>query len=289
MKKQSLSAKKRGLRSSSSTAGLKADLKDKSRWVRLEVLNAAAKSGKAHLGGTYSCVELLVALYYGKILRYKTNNLNWENRDRFILSKGHACTALYAIFLDLGIISKEMYSSYGENGGLGGQLETWINGVDFNTGSIGHSVGVAAGIALAAKKNGENYRAYTIIGDSEPFEGSIWESVIFASDYKLNNLVVIIDRNRLMVTDVIDDEGLYKNFKEKMMSFGWNIFEINGHDFGEILGTFGKIELSKKPVVVIANTIKGKGVSFMENNLRWHNAALSEEELRAARKEIIEG
>ena len=259
----------------------------KSNWVRLEVLKAIEKSGKSHIGGTYSATDLLVALYYGGILKFRIGNPRWVERDRFILSKGHACTALYAIFYDLGIFSKKLYESYGKDNGLGGQLETYFPGVDFNTGSIGHSIGVASGMALAAKISGKSYKAYTIIGDSELYEGSIWESIIFAGIHKLNNLITIVDRNRLMVTDVIDDEGLYKDIQIKIEGFGWLYYEINGHSFKEILDVFKKSEKSEKPNLVIANTIKGKGVSFMENNVRWHNAVPSKEELEIAKKELL--
>lgn len=262
------------------------NLEKKAKWVRFEVLKAAAKSGKAHIGGTYSAVELLVALYYGKMLNIKINDLSWSNRDRFILSKGHACTALYAIFFDLGMISKKIYDSYGENGGLGGQLEVTIPGVDFNSGSIGHSIGICAGMALAAKLDGCNYKAYTIIGDSEMFEGSIWEAVIFAGKHKLNNLVVIVDRNRLMVTDIIDDSGLYRKFKEKMRAFGWSCLEVDGHNLKNIIQMLKKVDNFKKPTLIIANTIKGKGVSFMENRLEWHNTLPSAEQLLEAKREL---
>lgn len=261
-------------------------LEQKARWIRLEVLNAAEKSGKSHIGGTYSAVELLMVLYYCKVLKFDLKNPHWDKRDRFILSKGHACTALYAIFYDLGIISKTVYNSYGKNGGLGGQLDISYRGVDFNTGSIGHSVGVAAGMALAFKKNSQKSKAFTLIGDSELFEGSIWEAVIFASDNSLNNLIVIVDRNRLMVTDFIEDNAIYKNFVNKMESFSWTVIEIDGHDFRSVLKGFEIAKKSKFPVLVLANTIKGKGVSFMENNPKWHNASLTKEEIELAKKEL---
>ena len=245
--------------------------------MRLEVLDAIVRSGKSHIGGTYSCTDLLVALYYGRLLR---------NHDRFILSKGHACTALYAIFLDLKMMSRRIYDSYGKNGGLGGQLETWIPGIDFNTGSIGHSIGVAAGMALAAKMDRKNFRAVTIIGDSELFEGSCWEAIIFAGQEQLKNLVVIVDRNRLSVTDVIEDDSVYMNFKKKIEYFGWRHENINGHDFNQIDKAFGNINRATKPTVIIADTVKGKGVSFMENNIQWHNALPSPEQIEAARTEL---
>lgn len=263
------------------------DLEKKAQWVRLEVLKAAVKSGKAHIGGTFSAVELLVVLYYGNVLKFKIDDPSWKNRDRFFLSKGHACTALYAIFRDLGIISNSLYATYGKNRGLGGQLEITIPGIDFNTGSIGHSVGVCAGVALAAKLDGKNYKAYTIIGDSELYEGSIWEAIIFASEHKLNNLIVIIDRNRLMVTDEIDDTGLYKDFKKKILAFGWSYFEADGHNFSSLISTLIKVRKAKNPTLIVANTVKGKGVSFMENNIKWHNANLSDDEIKRAKEEIL--
>lgn len=259
-------------------------LQKKAKWIRLEVVRAAQKSGIAHIGGTFSCVELLVALYYLKLLKFNPKKPAWTDRDRFIFSKGHACTALFAIFLDLGVISKIRYNTYGTDGGLGGQLDMSIPGVDFITGSLGHSLGIAAGMAKAAKLSQKIYKVYTILGDSEFFEGSTWESVIFAGDQGLNNLVVIVDRNRLMVTDAIDNEGVYKNFQIKIENFGWDYQEINGHNFEEISAVFKRIKSSKKPTLIIANTVKGKSVTFMENNPKWHNALPSEMEF----KQIIE-
>jgi len=262
------------------------DLQKKARWIRLEVIRAAQKSGIAHIGGTFSCVELLVALYYLKHLKFNPKRPNWEGRDRFIFSKGHACTALFAIFWDLGVISKKRYDTYGTDGGLGGQLDMSIPGVDFITGSLGHSLGIAAGMAKAAKLSRKKYKVYTILGDSEFFEGSTWESVIFAGDQKLNNLIGIVDRNRLMVTDAIDDEGVYKNFQIKIENFGWDYQEINGHNFDEINAVFKRIKSSKKPTLIIANTVKGKGVTFIENSPKWHNAFPTEAEFRQIIKEL---
>ncbi len=261
-------------------------LKEKARSIRLQVLDSVYKAGKGHLGGTYSSIELLVALYYGKILNFKSKDSKWINRDRFILSKGHACLALYAIFLDLKMISKKIYDSYGKSGGLGGQLDTNTSGVDFNTGSLGHSIGVGAGMALAAKLNKQNYRVFQIIGDAEIFEGSVWEAIIFASEHNLNNLICVIDRNRLMVTDVLEDEGVYKDFSKKIASFGWEYFEIDGHDLKQILEVYEKSKSSKKPIMIVANTIKGKGVSFMENVAKWHHGAVNKEQYEQARREL---
>ncbi len=263
------------------------DLKEKCNWIRLEVLKAAERSGKAHIGGTFSAVEILAALYYGGIFTFKPRNSTWESRDRFILSKGHACTALYAIFLDLLIITKKEYETYGQNGGLGGQLEASINCVDFNTGSIGHSVGVCVGMALAAKIQKKNFRAFTLIGDSEFYEGSIWESMVFAQENNISKVTVIVDRNRLMVTDIIDDNGLYKDFRQRVENFGWAYFECDGHNTSELIRCLRKTRKIQKPSILIANTIKGKGVSFFENNLKWHNLPLSEKDIELARTELL--
>ncbi|MBS3903030.1 MAG: transketolase [Anaplasmataceae bacterium] len=261
-------------------------LEKKSRLVRFEVLEAAVRGGKGHLGGTYSCVDLLVALYYGGLLKFDPKNTNDPERDRFILSKGHACLAVYSIYKDLEIISPEKFRTYGQDGGLGGQLDINLSGVDFNTGSLGHSVGVAAGMALAAKKNNQSFKAATLIGDAELFEGSIWEAMMFASENKLNNLVVIIDRNRLSVTASLEDDSVFENFEGKVKSFGWNYYEANGHDFVDILKVFENIKVSTKPSMVVANTVKGKGVSFMENGLKWHSGLPSTEEVERARQEL---
>jgi len=249
----------------------------RAKWVRLEVLDKIYKSGKGHLGGTFSCVDILVALYFGDILKPK---------DKFILSKGHACLALYAILYGCKKISRKQYQSYGKDAGLGGQIDISIKGVDFNTGSLGHSVGVGSGMALAFKINKKNNKVITLIGDSELFEGSVWESIIFAADWKLNNLIVVIDRNRLTVTDVLAEEGPYTNFKTKIESFGWNFLEIDGHDFNEILNTFNHSLNRESPTIIVANTIRGKGISFVENNLEWYTRIPNLKEYRAARKQL---
>ena len=263
------------------------ELMKKAAWVRMEVLESIVSGKKGHIGGTYSCTDLLVGLYYGKILRFKPENLQWKDRDRFILSKGHASLALFAIFKDLGIISSEFYATYGQNGGLGSQVDLSLPGIETNTGSLGHSVGIAAGMALAAKMDSKDYCAYTLIGDAELFEGSVWEALMFGSQHKLNNLVVIIDRNRLSVMEVIDDNNsVFMNFGRKLELFGWNYLELNGHNMEEILTVFKKVKISDKPSIVMANTVKGKGVSFMENKASWHHGVPSKEQVEMAREEL---
>jgi transketolase len=257
-----------------------------SRKVKVKVLELATSKGKGHLGGTFSCLDLLVALYYDNHLSIDPQNSLWENRDRFILSKGHACLALYIILEDLGFLSADELQSYGENGGLGAQLDTSVKGVDWNTGSLGHALGVASGMAMASKIDNRNYFAWTMLGDAEMSEGSVWEAICYAGDKKINNLICIVDRNRLSVTEILENDGIFRNFESTLNNLGWNSIEINGHNFNEISIAFQNAKASQKPTMILANTIKGKGVSFMENNLKWHHGVPSEDELKIARFEL---
>jgi len=264
-------------------------LRKKARWVRKSVLNTVATAGEGHIGGTFSCVELLVALYYGNILKFDPKNPKWENRDRFVIGKGHACLALYHIWADLGFFDKDRIKEYGKNGGnLSGQLNLDTPGVEYNTGSLGHAIGIGAGMALAAKMDNLDYKTFALIGDGECAEGSIWESIAFASENKLNNLIGIIDRNRLMVTDVIKEDESLGRLDEKIKSYGWKCITIDGHSFDEILGAFKNLDDLDRPLMIIANTVKGKGISFMENGIKWHHSIPSKEEYKLARKELDE-
>lgn len=261
-------------------------LEQKARNIRLEALDYTVKKKRGHLGGTFSCVDILVSLYYGDLLKIDPHNPSWPDRDRFILSKGHACLGLYSILVDLGFISRNKLESYGENGGLGGQLDISIPGVDWNTGSLGHALGVCAGIALGSKLSNKRYYAITLLGDAECSEGSIWEALIFAGQHKLNNLIGIIDRNRMSVTDVLDDNSFYAKFSLIIPSLGWKYVEINGHSFPDIINAITSAKQSDIPTLIVANTIKGKGVSFMENDPQWHHAVPGEAQLKLARQEL---
>lgn len=258
------------------------ELEEKAAWVRRQVLQMAYKTGKGHIGSTFSCTDIFVALYYGGILRWYPKYL-WEDRDRLVVGKGHACLALYNIWADLGTLGWETLDRYGSNGSfLSGQLNFNTPGVDFNTGSLGHAIGVAAGMALAAKMNNKDYKVIALIGDGECDEGSVWESAMFASRYQLDNLIGIVDRNKLSVTDVTYDQRLTERFVE----CGWECRTIDGHSFYSILAALGDLDNLKTPLMIIADTIKGKGVSFMENNIKWHHSTLSKEEYEQAMKEL---
>ena len=261
--------------------------KQKASYVRLRALEDAVRAGQGHLGGSFSCVELLVGLYYKKFLRINPNDPLNPCRDFLFIGKGHACIALYPILYDLGFITKDRYLSYGIYGnGLGGQLDKTIPGIENNTGSLGHALGMAAGVALASKIDKKNNRSIALIGDAECDEGSIWEAIMFAAEHKLNNLVCIIDRNRLSVTQIMDTTVLFSNFKKKIEMFDWNCHVIDGHSFEEIFKTFNEIKNSKKPTFILAETIKGKGISFMEGITKWHHAIPTQKEIEIARKEL---
>ena len=262
-------------------------LKEKAMWVRREVLEIVAETGKGHIGGTFSCIDLLVALYFGKIMRIDPNNPLWDERDRLILGKGHACLALYNILVDLGFFDISRLKEFGKDGSsLGGQLNIDTPGVEYSTGSLGHALGIGAGMALAARMDNKKFKVFAIVGDGECDEGSIWESLMFAGDHRLTNLIGIIDRNRLSVTDVIVHDPGSGRLDEKIKACGWKCIQIDGHSFEEILSAFTALDKLEQPLMVIANTVKGKGVSFMENSVKWHQSGLTSEEFEIAKREL---
>ncbi|MDB2637583.1 transketolase [Alphaproteobacteria bacterium] len=263
------------------------DLENKAAEIRIKCLEDTVRAGKGHLGGCYSCVELLVALYYSNFLKVNAENPKDPERDFFFLGKGHACLALYPILNDLGFLSNERYLEYGKNGSsIGGQLDLSIPGVENNTGSLGHALGLAAGVAYAAKKSKRASKAVALLGDAECDEGAIWEAIIFAAEHSLDNLYCIVDRNRLSVTSVIESSVIFDNFVAKMNSFGWHCVEVDGHNYVSILDALEHAKPIKKPTIILANTIKGKGVSFMEGVTKWHHSVPSEKEVEIAYEEL---
>ena len=199
--------------------------------IKLEVLELAVLKGKGHLGGTYSCLDLLVALYYGDVLNINANNFEGNQRDRFILSKGHACLALYVILEDLGIITKDALNSYGENGGLGAQLDISVPGVDWNTGSLGHALGVVSGIAMASKMNNKSFHAYTILGDAEMAEGSVWEALRFIKESNLPNIEIYVNVNGYAAYDKVDVKYLVDRLKVFLPSINIGYTSVNQYPF----------------------------------------------------------
>jgi len=264
------------------------ELKEKARWVRCQVLEMISNAKKGHIGGAFSSTDVLVALYYGGILKYKPKNPKWSNRDYFIISKGHSGVALYAILADLGYFSTEELEKFCDGGILGGHPDRNIPGIEADTGSLGHGLGIAAGIALAAKMDKKQIKSIVLLGDGECYEGSVWESAQFAAHHKLNNLIAIVDRNMQGVTDFTEDANKLEPLDEKWKAFGWNVKKIDGHSFKEILRVFTELEKDKsdKPCVIIAKTVKGKGVDFMECKLAWHHSVPKNEKLTNARNQL---
>lgn len=262
------------------------DLELISARIRRTVLEVAGTDGGGHLGGTFSCIEILVNLFFGGTFKFGITNRMSKDRDRFILSKGHACLAYYSLLNELDQIPMERLRSFSINGGLGSQLDLTVPFVDWNTGSLGHSIGICAGIAMAARLDSRDYKAVSVIGDSELSEGSNWEAIAFCGDHALSNVIVIIDRNKLSVTSNIEDDSIYRDLELKMKAFGWNFLEIQGHSHVSLQKCFREASYSNRPTLILANTIKGKGVSFMENKSDWHHRRPSSDEYREALSEL---
>lgn len=263
-------------------------LKKKAKWVRSQVLEMIVSAHKGHIGGAFSCTDILVTLYYGSILRFNPKNPNWNKRDRFILSKGHSGVALYAVLADLGFFPRSELRLFCQNSLLGGHPDSKIPGVEVDTGSLGHGLGIASGLALSAKLDKKDHMVVVLLGDGECYEGSVWEAAIFAAHHKLNNIVAIIDRNHQCVTDFTENCNSLEPLFNKWESFGWNVKTIDGHSFEELLSVFEDFRSCKspKPLMIIAHTVKGKGVSFMEGKIAWHHSIPSGENLELARKEL---
>lgn len=260
-------------------------LRKKSALNRLQVLKTVFRTKKGHIGGTFSCIDLLTVLYY-KIMNYDINNLQDQNRDRLIIGKGHACLGVYNILIDLGFIDEKLLDEYGANGSfLGAQLDKKIPGVETNTGSLGHAIGIACGLAVASKIDNRNYVSYALVGDGECDEGSIWESVMFAGQNQIKNLVVLVDRNWQSVTEIINKEKEISSLESRFEACGWEVLTIDGHNFTEIINSLNK--KADKPLVIIADTVKGKGVSFMESGIKWHHSVPNQEEYDQALKELL--
>ena len=249
-----------------------------------EVYNA--KSG--HPGGSLSCADILTVLYFNQ-MNIDEEKPNDPNRDRLVLSKGHAAPALYSVLAEKGYFDKELLQTFRKIGSnLQGHPDmNKVPGVDMTTGSLGQGVSAAVGMAIASKMNKAGCKIYCLLGDGEIEEGQVWEALIAASKNKLDNLCLILDNNNLQIDGDIDFVGGMNNITEKFLSFGFNVINIDGHNIESIIDAFTTAKQSKgKPTIIIAKTIKGKGVSFMENKAEWHGKAPKEEEYNIAMEEL---
>ncbi len=264
-------------------------LEQKARWVRRQIVDMVFKAKKGHIGGALSCTDILVSLFYGDILRYDPKDPRWPERDRLILSKGHSGIALYAILADLGFFPLSELATFCENGTmLGGHPDRNIPGVEVDSGSLGQGLGVGAGLALCAKMDHADRKTVVLVGDGECYEGSVWEAAMFAGHHQLGNLTVVVDRNRQCVTDFTEDCVRLEPLAAKWDAFGWEVRSVDGHSCEEILKTLQPISNRRddKPLAIIANTIKGRGISFMERQLHWHHGIPAPDELDTAMKEL---
>ena len=254
----------------------------RSKELRKLVIDGLSASGRGHLGSSLSLIEVLRVLY-DDVLNYRAGEPGWPERDRFILSKGNGCLALYAILSDKGFFKKQELLTFCKiNSRLGGHPEEIIPGVEVSTGSLGHGLSIACGMALAAKIEGKSFRTFTVIGDGESDEGSIWEAAMSIAKHKLSNLTVIVDYNKMQsygtTREVVDLEPLAL----KWNAFGFCVREVDGHDIGALRKVFLSLPFSRnKPNAVICHTVKGKGIKFAEGNIAWHHRrGLTEEDIK---------
>ncbi len=256
--------------------------------IRLDAVGAVHAASSGHPGGALSAADMVTYLYF-KEMNVDPKNLKDDNRDRFILSKGHCCPSYYAALAHKGYFSRDELKNFRQSGHIlrGHPDMKKIPGVDFSAGSLGQGLSAACGIALAAKLDNKDYRTYVICGDGEIQEGQIWEAAMFAGFRKLDNLCVFIDNNNLQIDGAVDEVCSPYPIDKKFEAFGFNVINIDGHDFDQIADALDKARATKgMPTAIVAKTVKGKGVSFMENNVNWHGKSPSDEEYETAKKEL---
>lgn len=264
------------------------ELKKKAKEIRRDIIQMIYDANSGHPGGSLSIADMISALYFN-VLNHDPANPDWENRDRFILSKGHACPAMYSAMAKTGYFPHEELKTLRKiDSRIQGHPEVRkLPGVEASTGSLGQGLSIGAGLALGAKMQGKNYRTFVMTGDGELDEGQVWEAALFCGNKKIDNLVAIVDSNKQQLDGWIADIAPLEPLDDKWKSFGWEVIEIDGHDMNQILEAFKKAETIKgKPTVIIANTVKGKGVSFMENNLDFHGAAPTKDQYEKAMEEL---
>ncbi|MGM5629314.1 transketolase [Apibacter raozihei] len=263
------------------------NLQLKSEQVRLRLLNVIYKAKAGHIGGGLSSANILTALYF-HVLNVDSREPKKKDRDRFIMSKGHSVEILYSVLEAAGFISKETLDSYGDYASaLAGHPTIKIPGVEVSSGALGHGLSVGVGMAISAKMNQEAYKTFVLMGDGEQAEGSIYEAAMSGSHYKLDNLVGIIDRNGLQISDKTEEVMTLEPMRERWEAFGWEVLEMNGNDMENIIKTFESINYqNKKPHLIISKSTKGQGISYMENVLKWHHGVPSQEEFIQASDEI---
>lgn len=266
-------------------------LEELARQLRLDILEMTTRAGSGHPSSSWSAVEIVTALYFGGVLRYQPDQPWWEDRDRFIMSKGHAAPLLYAALATAGYFPKKELEQLREvNSPVQGHpICRMMPGVEATTGSLGQGLSLGIGHILGGRLDGKQFRVYVLLGDGECEAGQIWEAAMAAAHFKMGNLVAILDYNKYQETGPISREIALEPLAEKWRSFGWKVHEVNGHDLGELLDAFrlvAQLEATAQPQIIIAHTIKGKGVSFVEADFTFHGRALKPDQAELAREEI---
>lgn len=265
------------------------ELTAKSYALRRDVLDMIYRAKTGHIGGDFSVMDILITLYY-KQMRIGPDMMEDPTRDRFILSKGHSVEALYAVLADRGFFPKTdllTYSQYDSK--YIGHPTNKVNGIEMNSGSLGHGLGVAVGMALAAKMDEAAYRVYTVMGDGELAEGSVWEAAMAAGHYRLDNLTAFVDRNRLQISGATEEVMGQDSLDGRWSSFGWNVIHVRGNDIAALDAAVEQAKAFQgKPTVILADTVKGYGVSFIENQAGWHHKVPDEEQYKLACAELEE-
>ncbi|MFH1181807.1 MAG: transketolase [Candidatus Woesearchaeota archaeon] len=259
------------------------ELAEKGKELRKVILQTICNAGSGHPGGSLSEIDILTVLYFRQ-MKYRAKEPKWPDRDRFILSKGHGCPGLYVVLAEAGYFSKDELSRLRKTGGmLQGHPSNSTPGIEISSGSLGQGLSVANGIALAGRLDKKDYKVYVLMGDGELQEGSVWEGAMTAGFRKLDNIIAIVDRNRLAQDNVISDLKEVEPIDKKFEAFGWDVQRIDGHDYEQIIAALEKAaNATGKPQLIIAETVKGKGVSFMENQTKWHGKAPNAEQLAQA-------
>ena len=265
-------------------------LRAKALMVRLETLRLTRIAGAGHYSGTFSAAELFAVLYYHQ-LRLDPAHPDWPERDRFILSKGHAAIGLYPILADLGYFDPALLETYSRLGSPFGDHPDMrkIPGVDFSSGSLGHGLSIGLGMALAARVTGRDYRVYVMVGDGELAEGQIWEAAMAAGHFRAANLACVVDRNRLGIDGPTEDVMTAEPIEERFAAFGWTWQRFDGHDVAAVVDALGRAQGGDAPHLLVADTVKGRGVARMENDLAWHVGNLGPEEYDEVYQELVDG
>lgn len=264
----------------------KDDLKRKALQIRRDLLTMIYNAKTGHTGGSLSSVDILVTLYY-EVMNIDIKNPKWQFRDRFIMSKGHSVEGLYCVLADKGFYPKDDLKTFSKyNSNYIGHPNIKVSGVEANTGALGHGLSIGVGTALAAKMDNADSRVFVLMGDGEQAEGSVWEAALSAANYKLDNLVAIIDRNMLQISGTTEEVMALEKLKDKYESFGWSVKVIDGHDFGELIPALKETWEEGKPQLVLAKTTKGKGISYMENVPKWHHGVPDDEQFKKAMNEF---